>query len=162
MAFACRFVCIIFLAAFAPLAGAGTSVSVSIDPQIAGGPVTGRIVVYLISEADAAESRRLQRASPASGPFFSDPQPMYGFDVTDLVPGIDVLLTDRATSFPVVWSNLPAGTYRAGGARPGSAGFELESRARQSVERHRRDRSGGRGGPGVPAGAEPCRRADGS
>ncbi|XHC24931.1 hypothetical protein ABWH91_11755 [Phycisphaerales bacterium ac7] len=120
MAFACRFVCIIFLAAFAPLAGAGTSVSVSIDPQIAGGPVTGRIVVYLISEADAAESRRLQRASPASGPFFSDPQPMYGFDVTDLVPGIDVLLTDRATSFPVVWSNLPAGTYRA---RRCSTGF---------------------------------------
>ncbi|MCR9216815.1 MAG: alpha/beta hydrolase-fold protein [bacterium] len=113
MAFACRFVCIIFLAAFAPLAGAGTSVSVSIDPQIAGGPVTGRIVVYLISEADAAESRRLQRASPASGPFFSDPQPMYGFDVTDLVPGIDVLLTDRATSFPAVWSEMPAGTYRA-------------------------------------------------
>ena len=101
------------LALFAPIAPASTSLSVSVDPQVIDGPVSGRVVVYLISEADAAESRRLQRASPSNGPFFSDPQPMFGFDVAGLAPGVDVLLTDRATSFPVRWSELPAGTYRA-------------------------------------------------
>jgi len=92
---------------------AQTTLSVSVDPQIADAPVSGRIVVYLISEADAAANPRLRRAAPSSGPFFSSPQPMFGFDVKDLAPGVDVRLTDLATSFPVKWSDLPAGEYRA-------------------------------------------------
>lgn len=95
------------------VAAAQTTLSVSVDPQVASEPVTGRIVVYLISEADAEENQRLRRAAPASGPFFSSPQPMFGFDVTDLKPGVAVRLTDLATSFPVPWSELPAGKYRA-------------------------------------------------
>jgi len=94
-------------------AGAQTTLSVSIDPQVRDEAATGRIVVYLISEADAQNNPRLRRAAPASGPFFSAPQPMYGFDVRELQPGVDVLLTDQATSFPVRWSELPAGEYRA-------------------------------------------------
>lgn len=94
-------------------AGAQTTLSVSIDPAVRDEAATGRIVVYLISEADAQDNPRLRRASPSSGPFFSAPQPMYGFDVRDLQPGVDVLLTDQATAFPVRWSDLPAGEYRA-------------------------------------------------
>lgn len=94
-------------------AQAGTVLSVSIDPAVRAEPASGRMVIYLISEADAAENRRLQRAAPSSGPFFSSPQPMYGFDVANLRPGVDVLLTDLATSFPVRWSELPPGAYRA-------------------------------------------------
>ena len=101
----------LLLIAFA--AHAQTTLSVSIDPEARDQPATGRVVVYLISEADAESNLQLRRASPASGPFFSSPQPMFGFDVRDLKPGVDVLLTDRATSFPVEWSKLPPGEYRA-------------------------------------------------
>lgn len=108
-----RFFLSIILLLLPSLAAAQTTLSVSIDPQVADEPLSGRIVVYLISEADAADNRRLQRAAPSSGPFFSSPQPMFGFDVKDLKPGVDVRLTDLATPFPVKWSQLPEGEYRA-------------------------------------------------
>ncbi|MFG0292162.1 MAG: alpha/beta hydrolase-fold protein [Phycisphaerales bacterium JB050] len=97
----------------ATAARAQTTLSVSIDPRVREEPATGRVVVYLIREEDASGNMRLSRAAPSSGPFFSSPQPMYGFEVRDLKPGVDVRLTDLATAFPVKWSELPPGEYRA-------------------------------------------------
>ncbi len=109
-----RFLCVCVISMLCATVGrAQTSLSVSIDPEVRDAPASGRLVVYLISEADASQNMRLRRSSPSSGPFFSSPQPMFGFDVKDLRPGVDVRLTDQATAFPVKWSELPQGEYRA-------------------------------------------------
>ncbi len=89
---------------------------VTLDAAVAEQPAagaTGRLVVYLI----APTSKLPRAAQPSSGPFFEDPQPMFGVDVlaSGLVTGADakVIVNDRATSFPVAPSKLPPGTYRA-------------------------------------------------
>lgn len=72
-------------------------------------PATGRLVVYLVRDG----SRIGQRAAPARGPFFSDPQPMFGVDVRAMAPGDALRIDDGATSFPSPPSALPLGRYRA-------------------------------------------------
>lgn len=75
------------------------------------GSVNGRIVVYLID----MESRVADR-DPADGPFWTDPQPLFGMDVADhaaddpIVVGPDVQFPH---AFPEALSELPAGRYKA-------------------------------------------------
>jgi hypothetical protein len=49
---------------------------------------------------------------PSSGPFWEDPQPLYGIDVKGLAPGAAATIDDAATSFPFKLSALPPGRYR--------------------------------------------------
>lgn len=72
-------------------------------------PATGRLVVYLIAE----NSSHGRDTDPADGPFFDDPQPMFGIDAVGVAPGQAMLIDDSCTSFPVVPSKLPFGMYRA-------------------------------------------------
>lgn len=50
---------------------------------------------------------------PTAGPFWDDPQPMFGIDVIGLKPGESAVVDDAATSFPARLSKLPEGTYTA-------------------------------------------------
>ncbi len=71
-------------------------------------PATGRLVVYLIRDG-----AQVGPASPADGPFWYDPQPLYGIDVRDLKPGEAAGIDDSATAFGPKLSDLPQGWYRA-------------------------------------------------
>src|SRR5687767_11280241 len=70
--------------AAAPLAALGEDVrfEVSFDRAVRGEPATGRLVVFLIKEGES-----VWQANPADGPFWEDPQPLYGIDVQGLGPG---------------------------------------------------------------------------
>ena len=76
-------------------------------------PVGGRMVVYLIR----AGSREWDGDTmPADGPFWEDPQPMFGRNVERLAPGQTVDLpptTDFPDAYPSALHDLPAGKYKA-------------------------------------------------
>jgi hypothetical protein len=81
---------------------------VTVDRSFAAEPLTGRLVVYLVREGSGIE------AEPAGGPFFEDPQPMLGVDVSswDGSSAIAVgAVGAGAARFPA--GSLPAGRYRA-------------------------------------------------
>lgn len=94
-----------------PMADAQIAVrfGVSFPQSTRAQPISGRVVVYLVREGSAIDSRQ----PPSDAPFFKDPQPMFGIDVWNLAPEALVILDDDATSFPVRPSRLAAGTYRA-------------------------------------------------
>jgi hypothetical protein len=87
---------------------AGALFRVTLAPGAADGPRSGRLIVLLIREGANLDSR-----DPLDGPFWSDPQPLYGVDVRDLAPGAAATLGDDATSTPVPPSKLPPGKYTA-------------------------------------------------
>lgn len=70
-------------------------------------PASGRLVVYL------ALGNSIGPRDPSRGPFFHNPQPMYGIDVEGLKPAAPVIVDDGATAFPMPPSRLPPGQYRA-------------------------------------------------
>ncbi len=69
---------------------------------------SGRLIVFLISES----SSKLKSAKPVDGPFWDDPQPIFGTDAI-LAPGQSITLDDRSDCFPICPSQLPPGLYRA-------------------------------------------------
>ncbi len=81
---------------------------VRMAPEARATPASGRLVVLLVN----AESKIGARREPVDGPFFEDPQPLYGIDA-ELAPGESATIDDAATSFPVKLSELPAGKWRA-------------------------------------------------
>lgn len=89
--------------------GNGLTFRVGFDASVRAEPATGRLVVYLIN----GEAKQGSRRTPADGPSFENPQPMYGMDVTELAPGEFVTVGDAASAFPVVPSALPPGSYQA-------------------------------------------------
>src|SRR5437762_2979586 len=92
---------------FPALVFSGTTFSVSVDPAARHEACSGRLVVYLINET----SQMARGRDPADGPFFEDPQPMFGVDVSDLKLGNAITVDDAATSFPVKPSQLAPGKY---------------------------------------------------
>ncbi|MCC6677852.1 MAG: hypothetical protein IT436_11960 [Phycisphaerales bacterium] len=82
---------------------------ISFDPAARRAPATGRAILYLIRDGSKVDAN----ASPADGPFWDDPQPMFGVNITGLAPGTPVLIDDHATAFPGPPSSLPPGRYRA-------------------------------------------------
>ncbi len=93
-----------------PSAGnaAGTiAIRVSFSKDVRTSPATGRLVVMT-----ARQGSRVGEANPLDGPFWDDPQPMFGIDVRDLAPGEAAVIDDGATSFPAPISRLAPGTYR--------------------------------------------------
>ena len=84
---------------------------VSFDATVRGEPATGRVVVFLIREGSS-----VWRDSPANGPFWQDPQPMFGTDVKDLAPGASAVIgpeTDFPDAFPHAPAKLAPGKYKA-------------------------------------------------
>jgi pimeloyl-ACP methyl ester carboxylesterase len=70
--------------------------------------VQGRCVVFVIHE----KATKLARRDPIEGPFWDDPQPLFGVNAI-FADKQGVLIDDRADSFPYPPSRLPAGRYRA-------------------------------------------------
>ncbi|HLO40032.1 MAG TPA: alpha/beta hydrolase-fold protein [Phycisphaerales bacterium] len=91
------------------LAHAGVTFSVTVDPKVRAEPATGRLIMFLVKEG----SKVPPGAEPLRGPFWNDPQPMYGIDVADLPAGEAIIIDDLATSFPARLSELAPGKYRA-------------------------------------------------
>lgn len=85
------------------------TINVRFDPAARREPATGRLVVYLIPDTASLGGRE-----PSDGPFFENPQPMFGMDVRDLAPGAVATLDEHAqvTAFPAPLCDLPAGSYR--------------------------------------------------
>lgn len=87
---------------------AATTFEVSFDETVRNEPANGRVVVYLIRDG-----AQVGLASPADGPFWYDPQPLYGIDVKRMKPGDRAVIDDTATIFGAKPSELAAGRYRA-------------------------------------------------
>lgn len=101
---------VLVVAAVPVLSGASepTVFRVTLDPKAREEPASGRLVVFLVAEdAEVGE-----RTEPVEGPFWSDPQPLFGIDAT-LAPGESATIDDRACSFPMKPSELAPGRYRA-------------------------------------------------
>jgi hypothetical protein len=81
---------------------------VTLDAEVTDSPQTGRLIIYLIREAADVDDGD----DPADGPFWDDPQPMFGINVTNLAPGAHIDVQDGADYFPVPPSALPQATYR--------------------------------------------------
>lgn len=94
-------------ATLAPGCFAGPTFSVSFSHEARAEPATGRLIVYLVRDGSSI------REAPSGGPFWDDPQPLFGIDVRALAPDAAASVGDDATAFPVALSKLPAGRYRA-------------------------------------------------
>lgn len=81
---------------------------VTLDADAAAQPQTGRLVIYLIRDGARVDPGD----DPADGPFWDDPQPLFGIDVTSLAPGASIDVQDGAEYFPVPPSELPQDGYR--------------------------------------------------
>ena len=83
------------------------TIRVSFPKDVREAPATGRLVVM-----SARKGSKVGEADPLDGPFWDEPQPMFGIDVKDLAPGASAVIDDGATSFPAPVSKLSPGTYR--------------------------------------------------
>lgn len=92
-----------------PASTAGARFKVTIDPALGEHPVTGRLIVFTKS----ASAKVPERAEPLDGPFWSDPQPLFGIDVVKAQPGASIVLDDSAQGYPLLPGALPPGSYRA-------------------------------------------------
>lgn len=89
---------------------AGVNFTVSVDPAVAGGkPLAGRLIVSLIRKGSSVPPD----VSPNDAPFWDDPQPMYGMNVTGLTPTSPVTLDDHADAFEAALGKLAPGEYAA-------------------------------------------------
>lgn len=78
---------------------------VTVDRALAGEPLSGRLVVYLVREGSGID------AEPADGPFFEDPQPMLGVDVSSWDGSSAIAVPAESARFPS--GPFAAGRYRA-------------------------------------------------
>ncbi|MCC6427819.1 MAG: hypothetical protein IT435_13480 [Phycisphaerales bacterium] len=105
-----RFAAAFLLAILASITQAGVKFNVRIDPSVRKEMASGRLIVMLVKE----DSKVNPAVEPLSGPFWDDPQPMFGIDVKGLEPGsVTIEVGEDATYFPVKMSELPPGNYRA-------------------------------------------------
>lgn len=91
------------------VARAGVEFRVGVDASVATKPASGRLIVFVIKEG----AKLKPGAEPIEGPFWDDPQPIFGMDVTGLSPESGVVVGEKADGFPVRTQDLPAGQYRA-------------------------------------------------
>lgn len=91
------------------VARAGAEFRVGVDASVAAKPVSGRLIVFIIKEGAKLRSG----TEPIEGPFWDDPQPIFGMDVEGLTPEARVVVDGKADGFPVKAGELAAGQYRA-------------------------------------------------
>lgn len=96
-----------------PAAGERTEVFPSFDiwfpEEIRAEPVSGRLLMYLISD-EAPIGRGML---PILGPFIEHAQPMFGLDIKDLKPGDHLIVNDANTlGSPMTMNEVPEGMYR--------------------------------------------------
>jgi enterochelin esterase-like enzyme len=82
---------------------AAVEFEVTVDPQVASQPVSGRLYVFLSSRG----------GEPRFGPDWFNPEPFFRLDVRNFRPGTSQIIGDSAAGFPDMLSRLPAGKYRA-------------------------------------------------
>lgn len=88
---------------------AGAKFEVTLDPALGDGPIAGRLIVLVL-----ADGARVPKGSkPIDGPFWSDPQPLFGIDAKDARPGAAIVLDGTAQGFPCMPKELPPGRYTA-------------------------------------------------
>lgn len=100
---------------------AAASLRVRLDPAASSGPVSGRLVVFLIDKNDIAESNERAgqggklrpNVTPLDGPLWESEQPIFSRDVRALTPGSVIEIDDSWDWLKHAPSALPAGTYRA-------------------------------------------------
>lgn len=104
-----RVLAFLMLCVLASLARAGVTFSVKLDPKASANPASGRLIIMLVKDGSKVPTS----TEPLKGPFWDDPQPMFGMDVAGLAPGSQVTLDNSATAFPMALADLPPGQYRA-------------------------------------------------
>ncbi|MDX2118496.1 MAG: alpha/beta hydrolase-fold protein [Planctomycetota bacterium] len=83
---------------------------VSFDAANRSEPATGRLIVLLRRE----DAKLPPGTRPIDGPFWDDPQPLYGVDVAGAAAGTTMVVDDKATAFlGRTPSTLPPGKYVA-------------------------------------------------
>ena len=87
---------------------ADVAFSVTLDPQAAAAPITGRLVVSLVPVAPGRNQR-----SPLDAPFWTEQTPMFGRDVADWKPGVAAEVGASADFSTVKLAELPKGEYLA-------------------------------------------------
>jgi hypothetical protein len=75
---------------------------VTLDESVAEEPLTGRLILFFITE----RGRRWGRRAPMSGPFFSNPQPIASMSVEGWSPGDSVAFDGSAVVFPGALDDL--------------------------------------------------------
>ncbi|HEX6883389.1 MAG TPA: alpha/beta hydrolase-fold protein [Planctomycetota bacterium] len=95
------------LLALAP-AAQGAVFRVTLAPEARSTPVEGRLLVFLVQEGSELRAD----AQPIDGPFWGEPQPIFGRDVR-LEPRGLAVLDDAADAFPLRPSQLAPGAWRA-------------------------------------------------
>ena len=91
--------------------GGDVSFEVTFDRAARDQPAAGRLVVYLVKQGSNVWQRE-----PADGPFWEDPQPLFGKDVSDWKPGDPVVIgadTDFPDAYPHPPAELSPGKYKA-------------------------------------------------
>ena len=66
------------------------TIRVSFPKDVREAPATGRLVVMT-----ARKGSKVGEADPLDGPFWDEPQPMFGIDVKDLAPGASAVFDDE-------------------------------------------------------------------
>jgi len=87
-----------------PASAAERSFVVTLDPQVAAAPITGRLFVFL--------SKR-DRGEPRMGPQWFSPEPFFGVEVSGFAPGETRRVDGTADGYPGPLSDLEPGKYHA-------------------------------------------------
>lgn len=96
------------LLAASPVDAEAPAFTVRFDAAVRSEPASGRLLIFLLRQG----ARVGPRARPADAPFYDDPQPIYGVDVTDLHPGVTMTIGRGVRGFPVPLDELPEAGYR--------------------------------------------------
>ena len=85
-----------------------TAFRVTLGADVPAEPASGRLLVFVVREGSKVPAS----AEPVDGPFWDDPQPLFGLDAT-FTPNTAVRVDDTADAFPQPPGALAPGRYRA-------------------------------------------------
>ena len=90
------------------LAQSQRTFQVKLDPKATASEVSGRLIVFVIADS----SKVPKETAPVDGPFWDDPQPLFGTNAK-LTAKKTAVLDDHSDHFPISPSQLAPGKYRA-------------------------------------------------
>jgi len=94
------------LTTIAATANAQPVFTVSLGASGTNATITGRLVVLLKPVGSTV------REDPIDGPFWEQPQPIFGMNIIEATQGSDVVMPDSADGYPAPLRDLPPGTYQ--------------------------------------------------